>query len=118
MTRGPDDKEFEASSTVVEMQGWGEVKEGFGAPIRKLLKSRHARSTLVQMADGKEVIVHTVAWGRDAGDMWEHVICQGPPVELGEKTEWHFFVLSEVACIIDPETGITLLAQTPCPGER
>ena len=98
----------------VERQGWGEIKEGLGAPVRKLIEARTGILTLVRMADGKELTVRNVAWGRDAGDMWEHVIANtGPPHDL----PIHFFHLSEVESVHDPATGEILIAQEPRLGE-
>jgi hypothetical protein len=57
--------------TTIERQGWGPVTEGLGAPIRKILEQRESAGlpSLVHMATGENLIVYTVAWGRDAGDM-------------------------------------------------
>src|SRR5688572_24223070 len=62
------------SEHMVERQGWGENTEGLGSPILKVLAERYGRCTIVRLADGDELTVYDgTGWGRDAGDMWEHV---------------------------------------------
>ena len=100
---------------MVERQGWGEIKEGLGAPLRKLLEERSGAPTIVRMANADEIEVYQVAWGRDHGDMWEniHAYCS---LEAGEG-EVHFLYLSEIESLWDPATGALLMEQVPAPGE-
>jgi hypothetical protein len=100
---------------MVERQGWGEVKEGLGAPLRKVLEQRTGRPTIVRMADGVEIVVHDVSWGRDYGNMWEHVYANATPPR--PDREIHFFLLSEVESLWDPDTGEKLIEQVPAPDE-
>ena len=100
----------------VERQGWGAVTEGLGSPIRKLLEQRSGMVTCVTLSNGQQILVHDVAWGRDAGDMWEHVITNCSPPVAGRDV--HFFILSDVASVSDPETGKVLMEQEPRPDER
>jgi hypothetical protein len=66
------------------------------------------------MANGDEHVVFDTVWGRDAGDMWEHVTANCSPAQVDR--EIHFFFMSDVACIIDPDTRETLLEQQADPG--
>jgi hypothetical protein len=100
---------------MVERQGEREILEGFGAPIRKMLEMRRGAATTVRLADDQELTVYDVAWGRDIGARWEHVTANASPPQDGRPI--HFFQLSEVAQLVDPETGAILIAQTPAPGE-
>ena len=101
---------------MVEQQGWGEINEGLGAPIRKLLESRTGKLTLLRMASGEELEVFDVAWGRDAGDFWEHVTANSSPSVKGRPV--HFIMMSDVEAAIDPTTREVLLKQVSRPGER
>ena len=98
----------------VERQGWGDFKEGLGAPLRRLLETRTGVPTIIRLADGKELVVKNVAWGRDFGDFWEHITTNtAPPHDL----PIHFLHLSEIESVRDPVTGKILIAQEPRPGE-
>jgi hypothetical protein len=100
----------------IERQEWGAITEGLGAPIRKLLEQRSGTPTSVTLAGGQQILVYDVAWGRDMGDRWEHVTANCSPSVSGHDI--HFFFLSEVASVSDPESGKVLMEQEPCPGER
>jgi hypothetical protein len=100
---------------MVEPQDIGELKEGLGAPLLHVLQARVGQPTLVRMADGT---IHTVfdgsGWGRDLGDAWEHLTAiLGPD----HQAESEFFYMSDVECLIDPDTRVVLISQTPAPGE-
>ena len=101
---------------MTERQGWGEIKEGLGAPIRKLLEARNGKLTLLRMANGKELEIFDVAWGRDTGDLWEHVTANISPSVGGRPV--HFLIMSDVEAAIDPTTREVLVEQESCPGER
>ena len=73
----------------VEQQGWGAITEGLGTPIRKLLEQRSGMSTCVMLASGQQILVHDVAWGRDVGDVWEHVTANCSPLVAGHDV--HLF---------------------------
>lgn len=97
---------------MVEPQDIGEVKEGLGAPLLRVLEDRVGRLTIVRMVNGDEhLVVDGTGWGRDIGDMWEHVTVVGPDSGV------QFFYMSDVACLIDPDTGSVLVSQTPSPGQ-
>ena len=100
----------------VDVQGEGLITEGLGAPLRKVLEARDGQATIVRFANGNETVVHNVAWGRDIGDLWEHVTADCSPFIDGQDPG--FFFMSEVASLIDPETGLVLMEQQPAPGER
>lgn len=100
---------------MTERQGWGEIKEGLGAPVRKLLEARRGRPTIVRLADGDELLAYDAAWGRDFGDRWEHVTINCSPPQEGRPI--HFLHLSEVVRLLDAETGCVLIEQEPAPGE-
>jgi hypothetical protein len=68
------------------------------------------------LSDGKQIVVHDIAWGRDVGDLWEHVSVNCSP--LAADREFHFFFLSEVVSVSDTATGDLLFEQRPSPGER
>jgi hypothetical protein len=72
--------------------------------------------TCVTLSNGQKILIHDVAWGRDAGDIWEHVTANCSPLVAGRDV--HFFILSEVASVSDPETGKVLMEQEPLPDER
>jgi len=100
---------------MVEPQDIGELKEGLGAPLLRVLEARLGRPTIVRLANGEEhVVLDGTAWGRDLGDMWEHLTTfQGPDRQDGGA----FFYMSEVECLIDPDPRDVLRSQTPAPGE-
>ncbi|TAJ69956.1 MAG: hypothetical protein EPO51_20765 [Phenylobacterium sp.] len=100
---------------MVDIQGEGEILEGLGAPIRKLLEARDGQETTVRLASGEELAVYDVAWGRDIGDLWEHVTANCSPGRDGQPI--HFFHMSEVTQLVNPETGAILIEQTPGLGE-
>ncbi len=100
---------------MTDRQGWGEIEEGLGAPIRKLLEARSGKLTLLRMANGEELEVFDVAWGRDAGDLWENVTANCSPIVEGRET--HFIMMSDVEAAIDPTTRRVLLQQECSSGE-
>ncbi len=104
---------------MVERQGWGEITEGLGAPIVKVLTARYGQCTIVRMASGEELTVYNgTGWGRDYGDMWEHVTAQVTPLSDPRRDfDTHFFYLSEVECLLDPDSRAVLISQVPAPGE-
>jgi hypothetical protein len=104
---------------MVERQGWGEIKEGLGAAVLKVLAERYGQCTIVRLASGEELTVYDgTGWGRDYGDMWEHVIARVTPLsEPARDFDSHLLYLSEVECLIDPESRKILIRQTPAPGE-
>ncbi|WP_170984188.1 hypothetical protein [Rhodoligotrophos defluvii] len=101
-----------------ELQGWGEISEGLGSPIRKVLEQRESNGlrSIVRMATGEELLVCDVAWGRDAGDIWEHVTANLHPSNQDQGI--HFFILSDVVSVADPDSGAVIIEQEPAPGQR
>ncbi|TFW14486.1 hypothetical protein EGY25_04655 [Brevundimonas intermedia] len=100
---------------MVEPQEPGELKEGLGAPLLKVLAARCGQPTIVRMANGDEQLISDgTAWGRDLGDVWEHVTAEYYPA--GQQTV-AFFYMSDVESLIDPDTRRVLISQTPAPGE-
>lgn len=104
---------------MIERQGWGELKEGLGAAILRVLTERYGRCTVVRMASGKELRVYDgTGWGRDYGDMWEHVTARITPLsEPRRDYDCEFFYLSEVESLLDPDSRAILISQVPAPGE-
>ncbi len=104
---------------MVERQGWGDLTEGLGAPLIKVLVARRGQPTIIRMASGEELFVYDGSgWGRDYGDMWEHVTARiTPPDAAPRDYDHHFFYMSEVEALLDPETGAVLISQTPSPGQ-
>jgi hypothetical protein len=100
---------------MTERQSWGEIKEGLGAPIRRLLEARRGQPTIVRLANREELLAYDTVWGRDFGDLWEHVTINGSPPQEGRPI--HFLYLSEVVHVLDAETGCVLIDQEPAPGE-
>jgi len=91
------------------------VTEGLGAPLLRVLAARRGQPTIVRMANGEEPLISDgTGWGRDIGDIWQHVIAECHPP--GQQT-LAFFYMSDVECLIDPDTGHILVSQTPAPGE-
>ena len=105
---------------MVERQGWGEIKDGLGAPIRKVLADRRGRPTIVRMASGEEIVVYDgTGWGRDHGDLWEHVLVRTtPPAEPQHDFDSDLIWFSEVESLLEPENREVMIVQTPAPGER
>ena len=97
---------------MVERQGWGEIKEGAGAALIRVLAERNGLPTIVRMADGTEFTTKDGAgWGRDYGDLWEHVTAHTDDGCI------EFFYMSDVEALIDPDTRTILASQEPAPGE-
>lgn len=104
---------------MVQRQGSDDGEEGLGAVFLWVLEQRYGQSTIVRLADGKELTVYDgTGWGMDAGDVWEHVIARTTPLsEPPREGDHYFFYLSEVECLLDPESGEVLISQVPRPGE-
>ena len=79
------------------------------------LAQRSGQPTIVRLFDGRELVDFDVAWGRDLGDLWEHVITNCSPPQLGRDSD--FFYVSDVVSIVDPDTRKVLMEQAPDPGE-
>ena len=95
----------------MEQQGWGEIKEGAGAPLIRVLTERCGQPTTVRMMDGSEfIVVDGTGWGRDLGDLWEHVTAETNDGRV------EFFYVSDVEALLDPSTGAVLVSQVPRPG--
>jgi hypothetical protein len=96
----------------MERQGWGEIKEGAGAPLIHVLAERYGQPTIVRMADGSEfTVINGTGWGRDYGDLWEHVTADTSDGRV------EFFYMSDVEALLEPGTRAVLISQTPRPGE-
>jgi hypothetical protein len=64
------------------------------------------------MADGAEfTTTDGTGWGRDVGDLWEHVVAHTDDGRV------EFFYMSDVQALIDPMTGAVLARQVPAPGQ-
>lgn len=100
---------------MVEPQGLGKLKPGLGSAFIAVFEARLERPTLVRMANGDEFIVYDgTGWGRDLGDMWEHVSAES---QADGQRKIAFFYLSDVQSLIDPDTRNVLISQTPATGE-
>jgi len=96
----------------MERQGWGEIKEGKGAPLIRVLAERYGQPTIVRMADGSEfTVTNGTGWGRDYGDLWEHVTADTSDGRV------EFFRTSDVEALLDPDSRAVLISQIPRPGE-
>lgn len=98
-----------------ERQGLGEIRTGRGARLLDLLASRDGVPTTVRLVTGEELLVHNIAWGRDLGDLWEHVTTNCSPFIEGQPID--LFLTSHVVTVTDPATGRTLYEQEPRPDE-
>jgi hypothetical protein len=98
-----------------ERQGLGEVEDGLGARLRKLLEQRVEQATIVRFADGDELSGRIAGWSRDLGNAWEHVYFDGS--KSSGQEQCYFFSLSEVLSLLDPQTSRVLIEQAPAPGE-
>jgi hypothetical protein len=78
--------------------------------VLRLLQERDGVETLVVLRDGQRLTVVNIAWGYDAGDEFSHVTTNISPSEEGRSFD--LFFTSEVASILDPSTGATLLADS------
>lgn len=97
---------------MIERQGWGEIKEGAGAALVRVLTQRRGEPTLVRMADGSEFETFDgSSWGRDVGDLWEHVTAEANDGSV------RFFYMSDVEALLEPSTRVILASQTPAPGQ-
>ena len=96
----------------VEPAGWGEVTPGLGAPLIRILEARAGKATIVEMADGRELIVYDGrAWGRDYGQVWDHVTARLTPLDA--KPEWAWFILSDVEALLEPDARGELFRRKP-----
>lgn len=59
------------------------ITPGAGAALVALLEGRAGQITVLRLADGSERRVWNVAWGRDLGDAWEHIITNASPFVEG-----------------------------------
>jgi hypothetical protein len=97
---------------MVERQGWGEIKEGAGASLIRVLVDRRGRPTVVRLANGTEfTTLDGAAWGRDYGDLWEHVTAYTTDGTV------EFFYMSDVEALLEPDTRTVVASQEPSPGE-
>jgi hypothetical protein len=97
---------------MVERQGWGEITEGAGAALIRVLVERRGRPTIVRFADGTEFTTFDgTGWGRDYGDLWEHVIAHTTDGSI------EFFYVSEVEVLLEPDTRAVVARQEAAPGE-
>jgi len=102
-------------SDKVEPQGWGQIKPGLGYSFIKVFEKRVGLPTVVKFLDGRLLVTDDgTAWGRDAGDLWEHVYAHlvhdgadSSPADIA------FFYLSEVESLWDPDTDQRLISRTP-----
>jgi hypothetical protein len=101
---------------MVEPQREGELKPGLGAPLLEVLVERRGQPTIVRLASGNDLIVYDVVWGRDLGDVWEHVTANASPPMPDREIET--FWMSDVVSIVDPDTRRVLAEQTADPGAR
>jgi hypothetical protein len=69
----------------------------------------------VRLHDGEGLVVYNLAWGRDMGDLWEHVTTNCWPHVEGRPID--FFLTSQVVSVSDPISGVVLLEQEPHPDE-
>lgn len=100
---------------MTDRQGLRKLEEGLGSAVRKLLETRCGMPTIVQLANGEDLLAYDIAWGRDLGDLWEHATINASPPRDGRPT--YFIYLSEVVRLRDAETGFVLIEQEPAPGE-
>jgi hypothetical protein len=74
--------------------------------LLSVFHERDGRPTRVEMADGSAVIAFNIAWGYDMGDEYSHVTTNASPFVDGASLD--FFCTSDVARLIDPESGRVL----------
>jgi hypothetical protein len=71
--------------------------------LLQVLETRADRESIVVLRDGRRLAVYDIAWGYDLGDSWAHVTTNVSPGS--QEAPVDFFFTSEVALVIDPETG-------------
>lgn len=82
------------------------VLPGAGAPLVRLLASRHGKPTRLTLRDGAEVTAWNCAWGMDYGRDWEHLTLNMSPRLTEADTA--FVSTADVVVASDPESGRAL----------
>ena len=75
--------------------------------VSTLLRGRCGSLTEATLTDGKKIVIHNIAWGRDMGAASDHIttnISPGPSVPHTVD----FFTTDKVALLIAPESGAVL----------
>lgn len=85
------------------------------AAVLRVLRGRDGLLSFVELADGRQLRVHNVAWGYDVGDEWAHITTTASPFVEGEPID--VFSTEDVVRIADPESGTVLISPRAGQGE-
>jgi hypothetical protein len=78
-----------------------------GALVSRLLQQRCDSATEATLRDGRRLIVHNVAWGRDLGLPFDHFTTNiSPPPGFPHTLD--FFRADEVVRLVAVETGTVI----------
>jgi hypothetical protein len=76
-------------------------------PVSEILASRDGSPTEALLSDGRRIIIHNIAWGRDAGDVRDHITTNiSPSPSVVHSID--FFRTEEVTLLVDPASGAVL----------
>jgi hypothetical protein len=75
--------------------------------VSAILQSRCGSLTVAELADGRLLEIHNVAWGRDMGDAVDHITTNVSPSPSVPHT-LDFFFTNEVARLVASESGDVL----------
>lgn len=86
------------------------LAERRGKAFAELYVSRNGIPTVIELENGSRFVAFDYAWGRDFGDLYDHVSTNSsPPVE---GRPFDFFYVNEVVRAVDPETGVVIYQRT------
>ena len=93
----------------IEPQDWGPILPGLGADIVQLLEIREGLQTQFHLDDGSVIDALSFGWGRDFGELWEHVYLT---TSLDRKDgSTHFVQTENITQITDPLKGRILYSR-------
>ncbi len=76
-------------------------------PVSESLQARCGSITTAILADGKNIEIHNIAWGRDMGEPFDHITTNiSPSPDCPHTVE--FFTTDKVVLLMAPESGAVL----------
>ena len=76
-------------------------------PVLEALQARCGSLTVATLADGQSIEIHNVAWGRDMGELFDHITTNISPAPDSPHTV-DFFTTDKVLLLVAQESGSVL----------